>query len=40
MCNIQETLHKNNEDTIETVEESVARMDTDENGNGGCLRLP
>ncbi|XP_066306089.1 probable peptide/nitrate transporter At3g43790 isoform X2 [Miscanthus floridulus] len=39
----QETLHKHNEDTVdnsvETVEESLAGTDTEENGGGGCLKL-
>ncbi|CAD6232032.1 unnamed protein product [Miscanthus lutarioriparius] len=38
-----ETLHKHNEDTVdnsvETVEESLAGTDTEENGGGGCLKL-
>jgi hypothetical protein len=40
---LQETLHKHNEDTVdnsvETVEESLADTDTEENGGGGCLKL-
>ena len=40
---LQETLHKHNEDTVdnsvETVEESLAGTDTEENGGGGCLKL-
>ena len=40
---LQETLHKHNEDTVdnsvETVEESLAGTDTEENGGGGCLTL-
>ncbi|OEL24211.1 putative peptide/nitrate transporter [Dichanthelium oligosanthes] len=38
-----ETLHKHNEDTVdksvESIEESLAGTDTEENGGGGCLKL-
>ena len=40
---LQETLNKHNEDTVdnslEAIEESLAGTDTEENGNGGCLKL-
>ncbi|KAL6849979.1 hypothetical protein ACP4OV_020606 [Aristida adscensionis] len=38
---LPETLHKHNEDTVsvETVEESLADSDAQENGSGGCLSL-